>query len=94
MKTIPKNWHLVEECENNFIYENSDHSFRVEITFAEQRICFYSIGFTQLKGIFNLIGFENGAYSTKASEKESALDKAIEMMKFIDKSIKNKYVRI
>jgi len=85
MESLPENWHLVEEWENNFVFENSDNSFSVEITFTKQCSSPYSISFSQLKGIFTLIGFENGAYGSHSSIKYEALEKAIEMMIFIDK---------
>ena len=94
MEALPKNWHLVEEWDNNFIFENSDLDFSVEITFTEQCATPYSIGFNQLKGVFTLIGFENGAYATHASTKSEAIEKAIEMMLFIDKLTKDKIVLV
>ena len=95
MKSLPENWHLVEEWNNNnFIFENSDCIFSVEVTFTEQCAAPYSIGFCQLKGIFTLIGFENGAYGTHASKKSEAIEKAIEMMLFIDKLTKDKRVLV
>ena len=85
MESLPENWHLVEEWDNNLVFENSDNSFSVEVAFTERCSSPYSIGFSQLTGIFTLIGFENGAYSTNASVKSEAIDKAVEMMLFIDK---------
>ena len=90
MKALPENWHLVEEWDNNFIFENNNSSFYVNVNFTEQCDIQYSIDFSQLKGIFNVIGNENGAYTTNASTKAEALRKAIEMMQFIDKLTKDK----
>ena len=84
MISIPTNWILVEEWDNNYIFENSNRSFYVNVTFTEQFELPYDIGFSQLKGDFNLIGFENGAYSTNATTKEEALKKSFEMMFFIN----------
>jgi len=94
MKALPKNWHLVEEWDENFIFENYDCSFSVDVSFTEQCINPYSISFNQLKGIFTLIGFENGAYSTHAVTKEEAIEKAFEMMLFIDKFSKDKSILV
>jgi len=94
MESLPENWHLVEEWDNNLVFENSDNSFSVEITFTIQCFRPYSIGFSQLKGIFTLIGFENGAYGSHSSIKSEALEKAIEMMLFIDKLTINKNVPV
>jgi hypothetical protein len=92
MKTFPENWHLLEEWENNFIFRNDDDSFQVDVTFTEVCDYPYSIGLDQLRGIFTIIGIENGEYSTNAIEQDEALDKAYEMMKFINKFTKDKSV--
>ena len=84
MESIPANWILVEEWDNNYIFENSNRSFGVNVTFTEQFNIPYDIGFSQLKGDFNLIGYEDGAYSTNAHTKAEALKKSFEMMAFID----------
>jgi len=84
MESIPANWILVEEWDNNFIFENRIGSFCVNVNYTEQLELPYNIGFNQLKGDFTLIGFENGAYSTNANTKEEALRKSVEMMVFID----------
>ena len=74
MKSIPANWILVEEWDNNYIFENKDRSFCVNVTFTEQFELPYDIGFSQLKGDFNLIGYEDGAYSTNAHTKAEAMN--------------------
>lgn len=84
METIPLNWMLVEEWENNAIFENKDRSFCVNVTFTPQLMMPYDIGFNQLKGDFTRIGTEDGAYSTHAATKAEALQKSVEMMMFID----------
>ena len=84
MESVPLNWILVEEWENNFIFENSNRSFSVNVTFTEKFDIPYDISFSQLKGDFTIIGYEDGAYSTYAYTKEEALQKSFEMMAFID----------
>ena len=84
MESIPANWILVEEWVNNFIFENINRSFCVNVTFTEQFDIPYDISFSQLKGDFTLIGYEDGAYSTNATTKAEALKKSFEMMLFID----------
>lgn len=84
MDTIPSNWMLIEEWDNNYIFENMDTNFCVNVNFTEQLDIPYDISFIQLKGDFNIIGTENGAYSTNAITKEEALQKSFEMMVFID----------
>lgn len=84
MKTLPTNWVLIEEWDNNYIFENMDQSFSVNVNFTEQIEMPYDISFSQLKGDYNIIGFENGAYSTNALNKKEALQKSYEMMVFID----------
>lgn len=94
MESLPENWHLVEEWDNNLVFDNSDISFSVEVPFTEQCSNLYSIGFSQLKGIFTLIGFKNGAYGSHSSIKSEALEKAIEAMLFIDKLTIDKNVPV
>ncbi len=84
MESVPLNWILVEEWENNFIFENIDRSFSVNVTFTEQFDIPYDISFSQLKGDFTKIGYEDSAYSTFANTKAEALQKSFEMMTFID----------
>ena len=75
---------MVEEWDNNYIFENRNRSFCVNVTFTEQFDMPYNIGFSQLKRDFNLIGYEDGAYSTNANTQSEALKKSFEMMAFID----------
>lgn len=84
MESAPLNWILVEEWESNFIFENIDRSFSVNVTFTEQFDIPYDISFSQLKGDFTKIGYEDGAYSTYANTKAEALQKSFEMMVFIN----------
>ena len=84
MESVPLNWILVEEWESNFIFENIDRSFSVNVTFSEQFDIPYDISFSQLKGDFTKIGYEDGAYSTYANTKAEALQKSFEMMEFIN----------
>ena len=84
MESVPLNWILVEEWESNFIFENIDRSFSVNVTFTEQFDIPYDISFSQLKGDFTKIGYEDGAYSTYANTKAEALQKSFEMMGFFD----------
>ena len=84
MESLPLNWILVEEWESNFIFENSNRSFSVNVTFTEQFDIPYDISFSQLKGDFTIIGYEDGAYSTYSNTKTDALQKSFEMMAFID----------
>ena len=85
MNEIPSDWKLIDEWDNNLIFENSDNSFCVNVTFTEECAFPYSIDFNQLNGTFTIIGFENGAYTSNAISKDEAIGKAIEMMLFIDK---------
>ena len=94
MESLPAGWHLVEEWDSNFIFENMDNSFCVNVTFTENCSSPYLISFNQLKGIFTLIGFEDGSYSTNAATIEIAIEKAIEMMIFIDKLTIDKMIKV
>jgi hypothetical protein len=84
MNTIPANWKLVEEWDNNYIFENSDSSFSVNISYTKSCEPSYSIEFTQQIGDFNMIGFEDGAYSTNSNTVDDAILKAFSMMQFIN----------
>jgi len=35
METLPANWILVEEWDNNFIFENINQSFAVNVNYTE-----------------------------------------------------------
>lgn len=94
MKTLSANWNLVEEWDSNFIFEKIDNCFCVNVTFTKQCAIPYSINFSQLKGIYTLIGFEDGAYSTNATTKNEAIEKAHEMMLFIDKLLQEKNLSV
>jgi|GEM_PF-6417054 hypothetical protein len=85
MNNIPKNWKLVEDYDGNFIYENIGAEFQISIDFTEQLQPPYSIYFNQLQGTFTKIGIEDGAYSTHAFSETEALQKAVEMMEFINR---------
>ena len=89
METLPANWILVEEWDNNFIFENINRSFAVNVNYTEQLDIPYDISFSQLKGDFNLIGYEDGAYGTNATTREEALNKSFQMMVFIDTFTQN-----
>lgn len=84
MESLPVNWHLVEEWDNNFIFEDFKGNFCVNVCCTERLSPSYNIGFSQLKGDNTLIGYDNGAYTTNAYTREAALQKAYEMMAFID----------
>ena len=84
MENLPQNWSLVEEYDGNFIYEDVDEEFQISIDFTEQIRPPYLICFTQLKGTFTKIGFEDGAYSTHAFVETEAKEKALQMMMFIN----------
>jgi hypothetical protein len=85
MNNLPPEWKLIDEWDNNSIFENSDISFCVNITWTENSEFPFAIDYIQMKGTFTIIGIENGAYSTHAFSKNEAIAKAIEMMSFIDK---------
>lgn len=85
MNAIPTDWKMIDEWDNNLIFENSDNSFCVNIIWTENSEFPFTIDYIQMKGTFTTIGFENGAYSTHAISKKEATAKAIEMMTFINK---------
>lgn len=91
---LSASWNLIEEWDSNFIFENTNSSFSVNVTFTEQCSVPYSINFSQLKEIYIVIGYEDGAYSTNATTKDEAIEKAIEMMLFIDKLTQDKSVSV
>jgi len=87
--SLPADWQLVEEYDNNFIFENYDKSFCVTIEFTPQFDSRYFIGFSQLKGTFTMLGIESGAYGTHAENLEDAWQKAVTMMLFIKGKIES-----
>lgn len=87
MKNLPESWKLAEAYDGNFIFENDHEEFSVVVDQMGRMSPPYSINFQQLKGTFNRIGFENGAYSTHAFSESEALQKAVEMMEFVNKSL-------
>lgn len=87
MNNLPEFWKLAEAYDGNFIFENDPEEFSVVVDQMGRMSPPYSINFQQLKGTFNRIGFENGAYSTHAFSEEEAIQKAFEMMKFINLSL-------
>lgn len=82
--SLPNLWSLVDQYEGNFIFENSDKSFCVNVDCFPDLKYPYSVTFTQLNGANTKIGIENGGYSTYGCNVEEARVKAIEMMEFIN----------
>ena len=87
MNSLPENWTLIEEYEGNFIFENSNNSFCVNIDYIPACEYPYSVSFIQLKGQLNQIGTENGRYSTHSHIIQEAYRKACEMMSFINQNV-------
>lgn len=58
--------------------------FCVNVNFPNKVDLPHSIGFSQLKGDFVVIGYENGAYSIFAFTEIEAIKKAFNMMSFIN----------
>lgn len=87
MKKLPSNWFLVEEYDGNYIFENLNSSFCVNVNYIARCEYPYSISFIQLQGEFVVIGIENGAYTTHAIDSHDALIKAYEMMEFINSKV-------
>ena len=84
MENLPENWNLVEEYEGNFIFEDSEEKFSVSIDHMGRMDPPYEIAYQQLQGEFTKIGFDNGGYSSYATNESQALHRAFEMMKFIN----------
>jgi len=84
MNIYPNNWTLIEEYDGNYIFENSDKSFCVNVDYTSNCEYCYIIYFLQLRGQKTEIGFENDAYITHAKVLEDAYQKTIEMMEFIN----------
>lgn len=85
MENLPENWKLVESYDGTFIFEDELQEFCVSADFTEDIKPPYEIWFNQLKGNFTRIGFEDGAYSAHAFNETKALQKAVEMMGFINR---------
>ncbi len=85
MENLPENWKLVESYDGNFIFEDELQEFCVSADFTKDIKPPYEIWFNQLKGSFTRIGFEDGAYSAHAFNETEALQKAVEMMGFINR---------
>ncbi|OEY71962.1 hypothetical protein [Salegentibacter salarius] len=81
----PNNWRLVEMYEGNYIFEDINEEFQVSLDKMGRLSPSYHIHFNQLKGENCQIGYKEGAYNSSASEKNTALQKAYEMMDFINK---------
>lgn len=81
---IPDSWSLVEEYDGNYIFENTNKSFCVNIDYTYACEYPYSINFIQLQGDTIIIGFEDGAYSTHSKNLQDAITKAYKMMEFIN----------
>ena len=84
MENLPGNWKLVESYDGTFIFEDQLQEFCVSADFTENMDPPYEIWYNQLKGTFTRIGFENGGYSTHAFNEMQAIERAIEMMNFIN----------
>ncbi len=89
MNNLPENWKLAKAYDGNFIFENDPEEFSVVVDQMGRMSPPYSINFQQLKGAFNRIGFERGAYSTHAFSEAEALHRAVEMMEFINRKSNN-----
>ena len=85
MENLPENWKLVESYDGTFIFEDELQEFCVSADFTENMDPTYEIWYNQLKGTVTRIGFENGGYSTHAFNEIEALQKAVEMMVFINR---------
>jgi hypothetical protein len=75
MNQLPDKWQLIEQWDSNFIYENEDKTFCVNVDFTNNFYKPYSIGFNQLKGNFVVIGYDYGAYSINAFIEIEAIEK-------------------
>ena len=84
MENLPENWNLVEEYEGNFIFVDDNQEFSVSIDQMGRMDPPYEISYQQLKGESTKIGFDNGCYSSYATNESQALHRAFEMMKFIN----------
>jgi len=84
MGSYPVNWSLVEKYDGNYIFEDINKCFCVNIDYTPNLKYPYSINFNQTSGNKVKINFEDGAYATHAKNLEDAYDKASKMMKFIN----------
>lgn len=84
MGESPKNWLLIDQYDGNYIFENGDNSFCVNIDYTSGCNYPYSINMRQMKGDLVEIGIEKGAYSTHANTLLEALPKAYVLMSFIN----------
>lgn len=66
MSSYPGNWSLIEEYSGNYIFENYNKSFSINIDYIPSCEYPYSISFVQMTGQDVLIGIEDGAYVTHA----------------------------
>jgi hypothetical protein len=87
MDKLPKGWELIEEFEGSFVFENAKLNFSVNIDFEEQLKMPYMIEFLHSKGYLKLVNFDEGVYKVNALNEAVALQKAMEMMLFINKNI-------
>jgi len=87
MQSLPKNWNLIEEWEQSYVFENSDGTFCVFIDFDAKLAKPYVIGYEQLEGDFEIIEIEDEAYTTTSTTKNDAWAKAILLMNFIDEQV-------
>ena len=84
----PKNWLLVEMYDGNYIFEDENEEFQVSVDRMGTMNPPFHIHFNQLKGEILKIGYKEGAYTSGAFEENDAIQKAYEMMEFINKHIK------
>lgn len=91
INSYPKNWILVEEYDGNYIFENLNKTFCINIDYISNCKYPYSISFLQLKEQKIKIGFENGAYVSHSKLLSDAHLKAKEMMEFINSKNEDSY---
>jgi len=87
MQKLPKGWELIEEWEGSFVFENSKLSFSVNVDFEAILAAPYMIEFVHTKGYLKLVNFNDGMYKVSALNEADALQKAWEMMNFINTNI-------
>lgn len=87
MQKLPKGWELIEEWEGSFVFENSKLSFSVNVDFEAILAAPYIIEFVYTKGYLKLVNFNDGMYKVSALNEADALQKAWEMMNFINTNI-------